>query len=268
MDVRRDTFIFYRSFLEGVEAFDDNEQLNLYRAITHYALNGIDPNLTGVAKAMFNVMKPQIDANTKKYLNGKNGGAPEGNNNNPNGRKGNKTDARTDQKPTKNQPRNNHKQTKNQTNVNNNNNKDEDDNDNDDDNDDDNINKKKNDNVKTFYNAVDVEDGFDEVQLDICNGVKFLLHSKQHKETHKETAKKMGLTLEQYTTFGNEAISEWILCKHVHKDFNDAITHLFFHIRKKAVDYYKQMGISPDPRLTEFNRYFDYITNNPKFINP
>lgn len=72
--MERDSFIFYRSFYEAIKEIPDEEQLIVYRAITEYALNGTEINIQGISKAIFTLVKPQIDANTKRYENGKKGG--------------------------------------------------------------------------------------------------------------------------------------------------------------------------------------------------
>lgn len=79
--MHRDSFIFYRSFFEAIDEADDNSQLALYRAIVRYALNGEEPELKGMVKALWIAVKPQLDANTKRFLNGCRGGAPKGNTN-------------------------------------------------------------------------------------------------------------------------------------------------------------------------------------------
>lgn len=83
-----DSFIFYRSFLDAIEESDEESQLQLYRAIAFYALNREEPQLKGMVKAVWMAIKPQIDANFKRYINGykgashgKKGGAPKGNTN-------------------------------------------------------------------------------------------------------------------------------------------------------------------------------------------
>ena len=70
-DVERDSFIFYRSFYEAIKEISEQEQLNVYRAITEYALNQKEIEIAGVSKAIFTLIKPQLDANFQKYLNGK-----------------------------------------------------------------------------------------------------------------------------------------------------------------------------------------------------
>lgn len=67
----RDSFIFYRSFYEAIKEVSEEQQLQVYRAISIYALEQEEIELTGVAKAIFSLVKPQLDANYKKYENGK-----------------------------------------------------------------------------------------------------------------------------------------------------------------------------------------------------
>ena len=63
----RDSFIFYGSFVEALDELPDDIQLQVYRALSHYAIYGEEPNLDGIAKAIFALIKPQIDANNKRY---------------------------------------------------------------------------------------------------------------------------------------------------------------------------------------------------------
>lgn len=86
--IYRDSFIFYRSFLDCIEEADNESQLRLYRAIVRYALNQDMPELKGMEKAVWLAIKPQLDANLKRYMNGCRGkehgikgGAPLGNSN-------------------------------------------------------------------------------------------------------------------------------------------------------------------------------------------
>lgn len=69
--MERDSFIFYRSFYEAIKEIPEQEQLNVYKAITEYALNHKEIEITGISKAIFTLIKPQLDANFQKYLNGK-----------------------------------------------------------------------------------------------------------------------------------------------------------------------------------------------------
>lgn len=69
----RDSFIFYNSFLDALDELDADTRLKVYDAITHYAIKDEEPELTGIAKAIFSLIKPQIDANNKRYEDGKKG---------------------------------------------------------------------------------------------------------------------------------------------------------------------------------------------------
>ena len=109
---RRDSFIFYRSFWEAIREVDDAGQRQLYAAIAAFALDGIEPQLTGLIKAVWLVIRPQLEANRKRYENGKRGGAPKGSSNNPAGRRGKGApeapqEPKTNQELTKNKANNN-----------------------------------------------------------------------------------------------------------------------------------------------------------------
>jgi len=69
--VARDSFIFYRSFYESIKELPEENQLKVYKAISSYALNQEEIELDGISKAIFSLIKPQLDANYKKYENGK-----------------------------------------------------------------------------------------------------------------------------------------------------------------------------------------------------
>lgn len=40
------------------------------KALMEYGLNGEEPETSGIEKTIFLLVKPQIDANNKRYLNG------------------------------------------------------------------------------------------------------------------------------------------------------------------------------------------------------
>lgn len=67
----RDSFIFYRSFYEAISELPKENQADTYDAIMQYALNQKEIELIGISKAIFSLVKPQLDANYKKYENGK-----------------------------------------------------------------------------------------------------------------------------------------------------------------------------------------------------
>jgi len=77
----RDSFVFYRSFYEAISGLsgDSNEsKLKLFNSICELALNDEDktPDLVGMEKPLFILMKPNIESNTRNYNNGKKGGRP------------------------------------------------------------------------------------------------------------------------------------------------------------------------------------------------
>ncbi len=77
----RDSFVFYKSFFESIKELDNDTQLQVYNAICEYQFNDNEMNLTGIAKAIFTLIKPQLNANNSRYENGCKGGAPKGNQN-------------------------------------------------------------------------------------------------------------------------------------------------------------------------------------------
>ena len=100
----RDSFIFYRSFQKAIDACSQDDQLLIYKAIANYALDRVEPDLSGVAKVCWVLIKPQLDANWKRYDNGckggefgKKGGAPKGN---KNANKGKTTTKQPQENPT------------------------------------------------------------------------------------------------------------------------------------------------------------------------
>ena len=72
----RDSFIFYRSFFESFEGLSKKDRLILFEAVCNYALNDIEPELNGISLAIFKLLKPQLDANIRRYENGCKGGRP------------------------------------------------------------------------------------------------------------------------------------------------------------------------------------------------
>ena len=67
----RDSMIFYRSFYEAIRHLNNNEQAIIYNAIFSYGLDFTEPELDGVTKTIWTLIKPQIDANIKRFNNGK-----------------------------------------------------------------------------------------------------------------------------------------------------------------------------------------------------
>lgn len=66
----RDSFIFYRSFFMATKCLKNEEKAQLFDAICSYALDGEINDLDGTAFGMFQLIKPQLDANRKRFENG------------------------------------------------------------------------------------------------------------------------------------------------------------------------------------------------------
>lgn len=99
----RNTFILYRSYAEVLEALTDEEAGRLYKAIAKYALDGVETPLEGYLAGYFQLIKPQLDANQKKYENGAKGGRPK------------KSQTETEEKPNRNQTETKKEPNENQT---------------------------------------------------------------------------------------------------------------------------------------------------------
>lgn len=69
--MKRDSFIFYRSFYEAMQDLTKEDKADIFDAICEKALNFNDPELKGIAKGFFTLIKPQIEANIRKFENGK-----------------------------------------------------------------------------------------------------------------------------------------------------------------------------------------------------
>ena len=72
--IKRDSFVFYRSFFEAISELPNDELAQVVRSACEYALNGNEIEMSGISKAVFILMKPQIDANNRRYSNGMKGG--------------------------------------------------------------------------------------------------------------------------------------------------------------------------------------------------
>ena len=137
----RESFVFYRSFYDAINKCPADSRLVLYEAITRYALDGIEPRFEGILDLVWTLVKPQLDANWKRYLNGFKGGAPVGNQN------------------AVKQPKNNQKTTKKQPNVNVN------------DNDNVNVNDNKNENFDFYFSFLETEKQKKQNKEEFCQNV-------------------------------------------------------------------------------------------------
>ena len=73
----RDGFIFYRSFYDSISELPKEVQGEILTAIIEYGLNGVTmQDLTAFSRSILSLVKPQIDANNRRFANGKKGGRP------------------------------------------------------------------------------------------------------------------------------------------------------------------------------------------------
>lgn len=87
--MQRESFVFYRGFRDSINECPIDEQLDIYKSIVDYALDGIEPDLqTSFGKVCWKLIKPILDKNWSRYRNGcrggeygYKGGAPKGNQN-------------------------------------------------------------------------------------------------------------------------------------------------------------------------------------------
>ena len=74
------SFVYYESFEEAISYYTEKEQFQLYKAINRYALYDEMPKLDKELMKVFVLIKPQIDANKKRRVDGKKGGRKPKNN--------------------------------------------------------------------------------------------------------------------------------------------------------------------------------------------
>jgi hypothetical protein len=69
--MKRDSMIFYRSFYESLSGLDPIIKAEVYDAIFEYGLNFQEIEfINPTSKALFTLIKPQLDANIKKWNSG------------------------------------------------------------------------------------------------------------------------------------------------------------------------------------------------------
>ncbi len=72
----RDSFVFYRSFAEALIELEPEDFKEAVIAMCEFAMDDKDPEVKGMAKAIFSIAKPILANNNKRYENGKKGGRP------------------------------------------------------------------------------------------------------------------------------------------------------------------------------------------------
>lgn len=74
--MERQWFIFYSSFYEAISNLPAENQLELYNAIASYSFTFVEPELSWISKVVWVLIKPQLDANSKRFLDWCKGGRP------------------------------------------------------------------------------------------------------------------------------------------------------------------------------------------------
>lgn len=75
--MEREWFIFYNSFYKAISDLPSENRLELYEAIAQYSFDFVEPtNLTWISNTMWKLIKPQLDANNKRFLDWSKGWRP------------------------------------------------------------------------------------------------------------------------------------------------------------------------------------------------
>jgi hypothetical protein len=70
----KDSMVIYRSFYEALNGIPEQNRIEVWAAICELGFNGIEIELNGLSKTIFMLIKPQIEANNRKAMAGKNNG--------------------------------------------------------------------------------------------------------------------------------------------------------------------------------------------------
>lgn len=60
-ELRRGQFTFYASFFQAVDRLPKSRQLETYRAVIDFALNGTEPTLNGGPAVVFAALRPTLE---------------------------------------------------------------------------------------------------------------------------------------------------------------------------------------------------------------
>lgn len=66
----RDSFIFYRSFFDAIKNLETEKKSEIYEAIFSYSFDEKEPILSGISASIFTLIKPQLEANRRRFENG------------------------------------------------------------------------------------------------------------------------------------------------------------------------------------------------------
>lgn len=75
--MKTDSIVIYRSFVDAIEMISDPlERLKAFESMFDYGFDHIEEELTGSAGIALTLIKPQLDANFQRKMDGKKGGRP------------------------------------------------------------------------------------------------------------------------------------------------------------------------------------------------
>lgn len=74
--MERESLLIYRSFFEAIKELEKENQAEIWNAVFELGFYKNEVELHGISKTVFTLIKPQIEANIRKYENGKKGGKP------------------------------------------------------------------------------------------------------------------------------------------------------------------------------------------------
>jgi hypothetical protein len=66
----RDTCIFYRSMYEAIKELPKEVQAEIYDAIFSYSLDFTEPELTGISRTVWTLIRPVLEKGNRNYING------------------------------------------------------------------------------------------------------------------------------------------------------------------------------------------------------
>lgn len=71
MEIKRESFVFYKSWYAAIKSLPAEVKGEIYTAVIEYCLYGSEThNMGKIANAIFALIRPQADANLARYKNG------------------------------------------------------------------------------------------------------------------------------------------------------------------------------------------------------
>jgi len=62
--------VFYRSFFDAIKELPERNQVEVLKAICEFGFDGIEPEISGISKTVWILIKPNLQANRKKWESG------------------------------------------------------------------------------------------------------------------------------------------------------------------------------------------------------